>query len=223
MAIKRYALITAGGTGTRMQSDVPKQFLLLNKKPILMHTMEVFHDVDEDIEFIVVLHEGFWDEWKNLCESYQFSPPHQLAPGGETRFHSVKNGLQAIHKNGLVAIHDAVRPLVYKSVVRQGFELAGQYGNAIPYVDMNESIREVSDGRNNPVDRGRIKVIQTPQVFKVDLIKKAYETAYDPFFTDDAMVLEHSGEKIHLYKGNQENIKITRPADLILADALFKG
>ena len=223
MAVKRYAVITAGGTGTRMQSDVPKQFLLLKNKPILMHTMQVFYDVFEDIEFIVALHEGFWDDWQNLCDSYQFNLPHQLTPGGETRFHSVKNGLEAIHENGLVAIHDAVRPLVFKSVVSQGFELAGQFGNAVPCVDMNESVREVSDGGNRPMDREHIKVIQTPQVFDADLIREAYETGYDPSFTDDAMVLEKTGQKIHLFKGNQENIKITRPADLILANALFKG
>jgi 2-C-methyl-D-erythritol 4-phosphate cytidylyltransferase len=223
MAIKRYVLITAGGTGTRMQSDVPKQFLLLKNKPILMHTMQVFHDVFDDLEFIVALHEGFWEEWQNLCESYQYSTRHQLVPGGETRFHSVRNGLQAIRENGLVAIHDAARPLVYKSVVKQGFELAGQFGNAVPYVDLNESIRKLGDDGSKPMDRERIKVIQTPQVFEVDLIKKAYETEYDPSFTDDATVLERLDVNIHLYKGNQENIKITRPADLILADALFKG
>jgi len=221
MALKKYVLITAGGTGTRMQSAVPKQFLLLKDKPLLMHSMQAFYDVYQDLGFIVVLPEEYWDDWQALCENHGFNLSHQLAAGGETRFQSVKNGLAALQEDGLVAIHDAVRPLVSNRVIRQGFELAARQGNAIPCVPVNESVRTVQDDENKPANRDLLRIIQTPEVFKVSLIKKAYEVDYHPGYTDDASVLERMGERIQLFEGNIENIKITKPADLLLADALL--
>ncbi len=223
MALKKYVLITAGGTGTRMQSAVPKQFLLLKDKPILMHSMQAFYDVYQDLGFIVVLPEEYWDDWKVLCENHGFNLPHQLVEGGETRFQSVKNGLTALQEDGLVAIHDAVRPLVSKRVIQEGFELAGRQGNAIPCIPVNESVRTVQGDENKPADRDMLRIIQTPEVFKVSLIKKAYEVDYHPGYTDDASVLERMGERIQLFEGNIENIKITKHADLLIADALLES
>ncbi len=221
MAFKKYALITAGGTGERMQSTIPKQFLILKDKPILMRTMEVFHDVFPDLKFIIVLGSQYREDWKTLCEKYDFHIEHQLAAGGDIRFQSVKNGLDAIDDDGLVAVHDGVRPLVSKVVIKNGFELAEKYGNAVPCTMINESVRTLTGNQSKIVDRDQLRIIQTPQVFKIKLIKNAYQVSYDPLFTDDATVLESSGEKIHLFEGNPENIKITRPADLLLANVLL--
>jgi 2-C-methyl-D-erythritol 4-phosphate cytidylyltransferase len=223
MALKRYVLITAGGRGTRMQSDVPKQFLLLKDRPILMHTMQVFHDVLSDMEFVVVLPGEMVDTWESLCTEHGFNMSHRVVEGGETRFHSVKNGLEAVPAGMLVAIHDAVRPLVSPRVIREGFEMARIHGNAVPAIEPGESVRKVTGTGNEPVDRSALRLVQTPQVFDSSLIKRAYQVDYDPAFTDDATVLERAGKVIHLFKGNPENIKITRPSDLILASALLKS
>ena len=206
-----------------MQSDVPKQFLLLKGKPIIMHTMQVFHDVFADIEFVVVLPGDHINAWGSLCEKHGFNLPHQVAVGGETRFQSVKNGLELVPHDKLVAIHDAVRPLVSPQVIREGFELARIHGNAVPVIEPGESVRKVTGTVNEPVDRSTLRLVQTPQVFDSSLIKRAYQVDYNAAFTDDAIVLEHSGKLIHLYQGNPENIKITWPADLTLARALLKS
>ncbi|MEA3476780.1 MAG: 2-C-methyl-D-erythritol 4-phosphate cytidylyltransferase [Bacteroidota bacterium] len=223
MAFKKYALITAGGTGKRMQSTIPKQFLILKDKPILIRTMEIFHDVFPDLKFVIVLGRQYWKDWKTLCEKYDFHIEHQLAAGGGIRFQSVKNGLDAIDDDGLVAVHDGVRPLVSKAVIKNGFDLAEKYGNAVPCTMINESVRTLTGNQSRPVDRNQLRIIQTPQVFKIKLIKDAYQAAYDPLFTDEATVLESSGEKIHLFEGNPENIKITKPGDLLIARALMSG
>lgn len=219
----RYVIIVAGGKGLRMGADIPKQFLKLKGKPILMHTLERFKNTIPSIKIILALPKNQKDYWEGLCVEYNFSIPYQLVNGGETRFHSVKNALALVNENSVVAIHDGVRPLVSKSTILNCFNEAEALGNAIPTVDVVESIREVSSAgsSNNAVSRDNYKLVQTPQCFTSALILKAYNQAYNPFFTDDASVVEGLGESINLIAGNRENIKITTPEDLVIGEALF--
>jgi len=219
--MKLYALIVAGGSGRRMGTDIPKQFLEIAGKPILMHTIERFYDFDESIEIITVLPENQLLFWSELKEKYSFSIQHKIVRGGETRFFSVKNGLEFVDPSGLVAIHDGVRPLVSNDTIRRCFESADKYGNCIPVISPSDSLRMITQEGNRPVDRMQFKQVQTPQVFKSELIKKAYQQEYQPDFTDDATVLERIGEKINMVEGNRENIKITNPHDMIIAQGLF--
>ena len=219
--MKLYALIVAGGSGRRMGTDIPKQFLEIAGKPILMHTIERFYDFDESIEIITVLPENQLLFWSELKEKYSFSIQHKIVRGGETRFFSVKNGLEFVDPSGQVAIHDGVRPLVSNDTIRRCFESADKYGNCIPVISPSDSLRMITQEGNRPVDRMQFKQVQTPQVFKSELIKKAYQQEYQPDFTDDATVLERMGEKINMVEGNRENIKITNPQDMIIAQGLF--
>ena len=205
-----------------MNNIVPKQFIPLLGKPILMHTIEKFFSSVPEIKIIVVLAKELNDEWKQLCIHHHFTIPHQLINGGETRFHSVKNGLSLVPDNCLVGVHDAARPLVSKQTIITAFDMAEKKGNAIPCVSINESIRELNGENNKTVDRNNYKSIQTPQCFRSDILKKAFEQPYHPLFTDDASVVEMMGEKINLIEGNNENIKITTPQDLIIATALLQ-
>jgi len=215
------AILVAGGTGIRMNSDIPKQFLLLSGQPVLMHTIRIFHLFDPEMPLFVTLPEFNIPYWKELCETYSFSIKHQLVNGGETRFGSVKNALERIHGDGLVAIHDGVRPLVSIETLKRTFDAASKYGNAIPVIRMNESIREACPEGSKEVSRENIRIVQTPQVFRIQLIKKAYDQVTGEHFTDDATVLETLGETIILVEGNPENIKITRPSDLRCAEAIL--
>jgi 2-C-methyl-D-erythritol 4-phosphate cytidylyltransferase len=219
---KRYALIVAGGSGNRMNSTVPKQFLLLNGLPVLMHTLRRFHQYDGSIEIVLVLPLLQFEPWKELCSQHSFSLPYILVAGGSVRFESVKNGLDAISGEGLVAIHDGVRPLVSFETLDRCFDTALREGNALPVLPVVESLRKREGNLNEPVDRSKYYGVQTPQTFWLSRIKKAYQQPYDPAYTDDAMVLERMGEAIHLVQGNRENIKITHPEDLIVAEALIK-
>jgi 2-C-methyl-D-erythritol 4-phosphate cytidylyltransferase len=219
--MKLYALIVAGGSGRRMGTDIPKQFLEIAGKPILMHTIERFYDFDKSIEIITVLPEDQLLRWNGLKEKYSFTIQHAIVRGGETRFFSVKNGLEFVDPSGLVAIHDGVRPLVSCDTIKRCYESAEKYGNCIPVISPSDSLRVITQEGNRPVDRMQFKQVQTPQVFKTELIKKAYLQEYQPEFTDDATVLERIGEKINMVEGNRENIKITNPQDLIIARALF--
>ena len=219
--MKLYALIVAGGTGERMKSEIPKQFIEIAGKPILMHTINRFREFYNSIEIIVVLPENQLRFWSDLQKKYSFSVPHTLVKGGESRFYSVKNGLEFIDEPGLVAIHDGVRPFVSIGTIKRCFETAERLGNAIPVISPSDSLRMITENGNEPVDRTKIKLIQTPQVFRTDLIIEAYRQDYLPEFTDDAMVLERTGEKINLVEGNRENIKITNPEDLLIAGALL--
>jgi 2-C-methyl-D-erythritol 4-phosphate cytidylyltransferase len=214
--MKKFALIVAGGTGTRMNGKLPKQFMELNGKPILMRTFEAFFQFDAGFEFILVLPEKEKRNWAILCEKYKFAIEHRIVAGGETRFHSVKNGLSAID-DGIVFIHDGVRPFVSSQTLRNCFDTALEKGNALPVIPPSESVREVTNGSSRAVDRSRYFLVQTPQTFRVSVIKKAYAQEFQEKFTDDASVLENSGEKIHLVGGNRENIKITYPEDLLIA------
>ena len=219
--MNRYALIVAGGTGTRMGTDIPKQFLELAGKPVLMHSIERFRSYDETIRIIVVIPESQFVFWDSLKEKYSFSVYHTLVKGGSSRFFSVKNGLREVEDNSIVAIHDGVRPLVSTDTIARCFRTAMEFGNAIPVINSSDSVRMVTEHGSIPVNRHRLKIIQTPQVFNAGLIKKAYLREFSPEYTDDAMLLETTGEIIHLVEGNRENIKITNPEDLTIAGALF--
>jgi len=212
----------AGGAGNRMKNPVPKQFAELADKPVLMYTFDIFRKYDPEIEFILVLPETETDQWNQLVAKHKFEIGYQLALGGETRFHSVKNGLKLIPDDGIVFIHDAVRPLVSVETITNCYQTALNKGNAIPVIAVAESIRKVKGNNNKAVDRSRYFLVQTPQTFQTNLIKKAYRQEYSPFFTDDASVLEAAGEKINLVDGNRENIKITFPEDLTQVELLLQ-
>ena len=218
--MKKYIIIVAGGSGTRMNSAVPKQFIELQGKPMLMHTIEKFVNAIPEINVIVVLAKQFHDEWKKLCKTHHFKFSIQLADGGETRFHSVKNGLTLVPAACVVGVHDAARPFINSEIIIEGFKIAEKKGNAIPAIPLSESIRKVENGTNKAVERSKYFIIQTPQCFHSTLLKNAFLQEYHPGFTDDASVLEGIGEKINLIEGNRENIKITTPQDLIIAEAM---
>lgn len=215
------AILVAGGTGIRMNTEIPKQFLLLAGQPVLMHTIRIFYLFDPGMLLFVTLPEHHIPYWKELCRNHSFTIPHHIIKGGATRFGSVKNALEKIGGEGLVAIHDGVRPLVSIDTLKHTFEEAGKSGNAIPVIRMLESIREAGPGGNREVARENLRVVQTPQVFRKELIKKAYRSAPHENFTDDATVLETLGETIRLVEGNPENIKITRPSDLRCAESIL--
>lgn len=216
-----YVVIVAGGSGKRMGMNSPKQFLELAGRPVLMHTIERFREFDNSIEIITVLPENQLRFWNDLQKNYSFNVPHTLVKGGSKRFISVKNGLEFVNSPGLVAIHDGVRPLVRLETIKRCFEAAEKYGNAIPVISPADSLRLEDTNGNIPVNRMNVKQVQTPQVFDVGKIKKAYLQDFDPSFTDDATVLEKMGEKIHMVEGNRENIKITNPEDLFIAQTLL--
>ena len=208
-----------------MNNDIPKQFLDLDGKPVILRSIYTFLAYDPAIKLTVVLPETHVLHWKEMCSACSFSHPHTLVTGGETRFHSVKNGLAAVPDDDVVAIHDAVRPLVSLDTIDKGFRDAIAFGNAVPVVTVNESVRWKEGPGNHPIDREHLRIVQTPQVFDASLIKRAYLriAAHDAgIFTDDATVLEAMGVPIHLYDGNRENIKITIPEDLSVATALLK-
>lgn len=216
-----YVVIVAGGYGKRMGSEVPKQFLELAGRPVLMHTIERFRSFNNSIEIITVLPENQLRHWIELQERHSFKIPQTLVKGGSSRFLSVRNGLKFVNTSGLVAIHDGVRPFVSIDTIKRCFETAEKLGNAIPAISPTESLRILNEKGSTPVDRFHVKQIQTPQVFNADLIKKAYLQEYSNEFTDDATVLEKTGEKINLIEGNRENIKITNPEDLLISAALL--
>jgi 2-C-methyl-D-erythritol 4-phosphate cytidylyltransferase len=216
-----YALIVAGGSGKRMGAEIPKQFLEIAGRPVLMHTIERFKAFNSGIEIITVLPENQLRHWIDLQKKYSFQVPHTLVKGGSTRFLSVRNGLRFVKEPGLVAIHDGVRPFVSIDTIKRCFDAAEKLGNAIPSVSPADSLRLLTDSGSKPINRQDVKQIQTPQVFNATLIKKAYLQEYSSEFTDDATVLEKTGEKINLIEGNRENIKITNPEDLLISTALF--
>lgn len=206
-----------------MKSAIPKQFIELQGKPLLMHTIHKFFQTVKDLNIIVVLAKEHQDQWKSLCRKHQFTIIHSVAEGGDTRYASVKNGLKEVPANVVVGIHDAARPFVSKSTILNVYEEAILTGNASPAIPLTDSIRRIKGKENIAVDRSDYRIIQTPQCFHSHLIKNAFEKPYQPEFTDDATVLEAFGEKIHLIEGNHENIKITTPQDLILAEELIKS
>lgn len=214
--IKKYAIIVAGGSGSRMKRDIPKQFIEVGGLPILMHTLKRFKEADSEIELILVLPESQFEFWNELCSIYP-TVPHQLIKGGKTRFQSGLNGLQVIENEGLVAIHDGVRPFVSVEIINESFKVAAEKGTAVVSVSSKDSVRV--NGKS--IDRSTVRIIQTPQTFQISLIKKAFETEELSIFTDDASVAEHAGFKIYLIDGNYENIKITTPEDLLWAEVIL--
>ncbi len=222
MKLKRYAILVAGGSGTRMGSAIPKQFMEINGRPILMHTIDVFDRLPNRPEIIVVLPGSQVDAWAALCKAHRFTALHSVVEGGSERFFSVKNGLDFIdNTNSVVAVHDGVRPLVSPAVVEACYAMAEQQGCAIPVVQPVESIRLVEGDGSTAFPRGNVLLVQTPQVFRTSMLKEAYCQPYNPNFTDDASVVEAFGQKVFTTEGNRENIKITSTVDLLIASVLL--
>lgn len=219
---ERYAIIVAGGRGLRMGGELPKQFLPLSGKPILMRTLELFEG--EVSRIILVLPEDHIPFWEELCQRYHFTLPHTVALGGETRFHSVRSGLSHLPQAGLVAVHDGVRPLASRALIRRSFEEAERSGAALPACPVTDSLRLRQDeGKSEAVDRSRYVAVQTPQTFDLGRLQRAYEQAYSPLFTDDASVYEAASlGSITLIDGEETNIKLTTPRDLLLAELLLR-
>lgn len=221
-----YAIIVAGGKGLRMGGEIPKQFIPVAGKPILMHTLEKFKRFGdslagiEGLEIILVLPKEQQEYWAELCTKYSFKVPHTIVNGGETRFHSVQNGLRAIpdYAEGVVGIHDGVRPFVSLDVIKRCYEEARVKKAVIPVMPVTETLRDVTQGKN--VYRENYKIVQTPQTFDIQLLKAANRQPYSEAFTDDASVVEAFGQEVTMVEGNRENIKITTPFDLKIADAI---
>ena len=215
--MKKYIIIVAGGKGLRMGAEIPKQFLILNDKPVLMHTIDAFYNYDPSIKIILVLPEEQQDYWTELCEKFDFKINHQTVSGGETRFHSVRNGLSiAPEKDVIIGIHDGVRPLVSKDVISRCFDKAAEKGVAFPVVPVVETLRKKTGTGSIIVNRADYCLVQTPQVFNSEIIKKAYQQDFSDKFTDDVSVVESLNEyPIYEVEGASENIKITTPIDLI--------
>jgi 2-C-methyl-D-erythritol 4-phosphate cytidylyltransferase len=223
MHSQEYALIVAGGKGTRIKSKIPKQFIELNGMPVLMHTIEAFFRYSENVSVVLVLPEDDFETWATLCKRYNFTKKLTLQKGGDSRFQSVKNGLEKIEGNGLVAIHDGVRPLVSEDIIGASYRLAAVHQSAVAAVRLKESIRMTDQDNTKAMDRSRFRLIQTPQTFEINLIKKAYQIKDDPSLTDDASVAERAGHIISLFEGSYDNIKITTQEDLIIAEALLNS
>jgi 2-C-methyl-D-erythritol 4-phosphate cytidylyltransferase len=219
--MKYHVIIVAGGSGLRMNSEIPKQFMLLAGKPVLMHTIERFIAFDPAINIIVVLPARETSEWQSLCDKHAFGIKHMVVTGGNTRFHSVKNGLDIITEEGMIAVHDGVRPLISNELVKRCFDEANEKGNAIPFVHVRESMRKIDGLKNQAVKRDSYVIIQTPQCFSSAVLKKAFLAEYETTFTDDASVVEAAGETINLIEGEHSNIKITFPDDLLFAETIL--
>jgi 2-C-methyl-D-erythritol 4-phosphate cytidylyltransferase len=220
--MEKFALIVAGGIGSRMNTDIPKQFLELAGKPVLMRTMERFAAFDPLIRFVIVLHEAYLTYWNDLCLKHRFGLQYTAVAGGSSRFQSVRNGLAALPEEGLVFIHDGVRPLVSLQTIRNCYSRTVENGNAVPAMPVTESLRRVTEEGSRHIDRSNFFLVQTPQTFLIKPIKKAYLQTEREDFTDDASVLEAIGETIFLVEGNAENIKITRQVDFQIAECLFR-
>lgn len=218
--MKNNAIIVAGGTGNRMQSEIPKQFLTLGGKMILQYSIDVFYAFDPSISLVLVVHPGYRHYVAQLRFPENVSPV-MIADGGETRFDSVKNGLSLLNSGGLVAVHDAARPLITVDLLKTLFTDAAIYGNAVPGVHISDTVRMMGDDDSRQIDRSMLRAMQTPQVFDVEMLKKAYCQPYSPAFTDDAMVMQTAGNKLHISEGLIQNIKITNPVDLLIASALL--
>jgi len=224
LAGMNHVVIVAGGLGTRMKSDTPKQFMQLAGKPVVFYSIERFYAFDNTINIILVLPEKHVSEWKELCAQHNFTIPHTIALGGPTRFHSVKSGLHAIEGlEGIVGVHDGARPLINPILIHEAYSVAEKHGNAIPAVAPAETVREVHGAQSRQLNRDHLRLIQTPQCFKLSTLKRAYDAPYNEVFTDDASVAEDMGERIHLIEGDRANLKITTPADLTIAEALLNG
>lgn len=219
MRMDKSVIIVAGGKGMRMGRETPKQFLEVKGKPVLMRTIDAFALYDSSLKIIVVLPEDQREYWNKLCERHTFARPHTVVAGGITRFHSVKNGLRHVAQ-GLVAVHDGVRPFVASDVIGRCFEVAELFGAAVPVIPLVDTIRHREGGVSHTVNRDDFCLVQTPQTFDTSLLKEAYGQEYNPHFTDDASVVESLGKQVALVEGSRKNIKLTTPFDLRLAEIL---
>ena len=244
--MNKYAIIVAGGKGLRMGGELPKQFIPIEGRPVLMRTLDTFHACDSSIQIILVLPHDHQPYWQELCREYQFAVPHRIANGGATRFHSVQNGLALVDApEALVAVHDGVRPFVSHEVINRCYQDAEQYGAVVPVIPVVETVRQlapstppegellvdveqsspllegVGEASSFTVPRDAYRLVQTPQTFRASLLRRAYEQPFCNAFTDDASVVEALGHAVHLVEGNRENIKLTTPFDLTVARALL--
>ncbi len=222
MNMERSVIIVAGGVGKRMASPVPKQFMLVKGKPVICHAISAFHQYDPAMQLIVVLPKEQIDSWRVLCIGHGFTIDHTVVAGGEERFHSVREGLKEVAHDGLVAVHDGVRPLVSVELIERCFAAAEMHGAAIPVVPVSSSMRELVGEGSRALDRSRLRIVQTPQCFHVELLRKAFELPYDPAFTDEATLVERTGNLVSLVEGDERNLKVTTPDDLVLAAALLE-
>lgn len=219
--MQKIAIITAGGSGTRMGSSIPKQFLLLNQKPLLYFTLSAFVEAFHDIQFVLVVPKDYWVAAEQLIKDMDLVQQTKLVVGGVTRFHSVQNGIRSITTAGVVFVHDGVRCLVSSDLIKRCYDQTIKMGSAIPAVTSVDSIRIVTKQTHEPIDRDRVKIIQTPQTFLSAPLIKAFEQTYQAHFTDEATVMEAAGETVHLIEGEYSNLKITRPNDLIIANTII--
>ena len=224
--MKTIAIIVAGGSGTRFGAQMPKQFVDLNGKPILMHTIEVFERalVGQEHELIVTLPAAEFEQWQQLCDKCRFGVAHRVVSGGETRWHSVKNALMTLGDGAdvdVIAVHDGVRPLASVELIGRCVETARLTGSAIPAVPLNDSVRQIEGESSRALDRASLRAVQTPQTFDARLLLDAYRLPYEPTFTDDASVVERAGHIVTLVEGDPQNLKITRPMDLAFAEYLL--
>lgn len=220
--MNKYAIIVAGGKGLRMGGELPKQFIPVEGRPVLMRTLDTFYACDDTIKIILVLPRDHQPYWKELCREYQFTVPHRIADGGATRFHSVQSGLSFVEDpDALVAVHDGVRPFVSHEVIACCFREAELHGAVVPVIPVVETVRQLVGETSVTVNRDAYRLVQTPQTFRASLLRNAYEQPYCDAFTDDASVVEALGHAVHLVEGNRENIKLTTPYDLVVAQALL--
>lgn len=218
LTMKNYIIILAAGCGQRLQNEIPKQFLLLDDLPVVMHTIITFHNSAIHPEILLVLNADYGDLWSDLCDKYDFNIPHTIIKGGSERFYSVKNALDTIITDGFVGVHDGVRPFVTEEVIFEAFSTAYKLGNAVPAVPATNTIRFFDESNSSKaLDRRHVYIVQNPQVFKIKDIKAAYQQEYNLLFTDDAVVAETFGIPINLTNGDKRNIKITHPADMSIA------
>ena len=220
---REYAIIVAGGKGTRMGGTMPKQFIEINGRPMVFHTIDQFGRYSDELQVILGLPGDDIPTWENLCDKHDYKPRLTIVKGGKTRFQTVRNCLSTINDTGLVAIHDGVRPLVEVETIAASFDLAAIHGTAVAAVRLKESLRKNTRDGTAAVDRSLYRSIQTPQTFDLDLIRKAYTTEELEWMTDDASVAEHAGHSISLFEGSYENLKITTASDLVLAEAILKN
>lgn len=224
---KLYAVILAGGIGSRFENTIPKQFSIVAGKPLLMHTINVFYNCPLDLKIILVLNKEHIETWNKITEHHNFKIPHTVVLGGKERFHSAKNAFNTIPENeeALIAIHDGVRPFVSKEVIMEAYTKAKEYNAAIPIISTVDPIRLFKDGHSEPLDltydRSNIHIVQTPQVFKYKILKSAFSQDYNNTFRDESIPVEKIGQKTHMIQGNRENIKITFPIDLVISEALY--
>jgi 2-C-methyl-D-erythritol 4-phosphate cytidylyltransferase len=219
--MKKIAVIVAGGTGTRMNNTVPKQFLLLNGKPVLFYTIKTFLQSYEDMKVILVLPEEHVAAGQEIIDAFFDYNRIKITIGGRTRFHSVQNGLKLVEEESIVFVHDAVRCLLSTDLITRCYDAAVEYGAAIPVIDSKDSVRMISGDDNTALERTNIKLVQTPQTFHSKILLPAFNIDYKDKFTDEATVVEAFGLKVHLVKGEENNIKITRPQDMLLAESLL--